>query len=59
MSIDGQGVGNTPQRELPLLPGRHLLRVEHAGFRPYERLIDVAAGERLRVTDITLAPKTP
>jgi hypothetical protein len=33
------------------------LRVERPGFQPYQRVIDVAAGQRLRITDITLAER--
>src|SRR5207253_219476 len=33
------------------------LRVERDGYRPYDRVIDVASGQRLRITDITLAER--
>jgi len=37
--------------------GSHRLRVERDGFRPYERLIELATGQRLRITDITLVER--
>ena len=55
--IDGQPVGNTPQIDLPVPRGSHRLRVERDGFRPYERLIELATGQRLRITDITLVER--
>jgi len=55
--IDGQPVGNTPQIDLQVPSGSHRLRVERDGFRPYERMIDLAAGQRLRITDITLVER--
>ncbi len=55
--IDGRPVGNTPQIDRRLAPGSHELRVEREGFRPYQRVIDVAPGQRLRITDITLVER--
>ncbi|PYO98040.1 MAG: hypothetical protein DMD61_11030 [Gemmatimonadetes bacterium] len=55
--VDGRPVGNTPQLDLPVPPGQHRLRVERQGYRPYERMIDVAPGQRLRITDITLTER--
>jgi hypothetical protein len=55
--IDGQAVGNTPQLDRRVAPGSHELRVEREGFRPYQRVIDVAPGQRLRITDITLVER--
>jgi hypothetical protein len=55
--IDGQPVGNTPQIDRHVSPGSHELRVEREGFRPYQRVIDVAPGQRLRITDITLVER--
>jgi hypothetical protein len=55
--IDGQPVGNTPQIDLQVPSGSHRLRVERDGFRPYERMIELAAGQRLRITDITLVER--
>jgi len=55
--LDGQPVGNTPQIELHVPSGSHQLRVERDGYRPYERRIDLAPGQRLRITDITLVER--
>jgi len=55
--LDGRPVGNTPQIDLPLAPGPHRLRVEREGYGPYDRVIDVASGQRLRITDIALVER--
>ena len=55
--VDGRPVGNTPQLDLSISPGQHRLRVERQGYRPYERVIDVAPGQHLRITDITLTER--
>ena len=57
ISIDGRPVGNTPQLDLSVPSGQHRLRVEREGYRPYERMIDVAPGQHLRITDITLTER--
>jgi hypothetical protein len=54
VSIDDNPIGNTPLVGLPLAPGTHRIRVEHAGYVAYEREIHVAPGEALRLTDIVL-----
>jgi len=55
VSIDGRVVGNTPVLDLRVAPGPHRVRVERPGFEPYEQNISVVAGQRLRITDISLA----
>ena len=55
--LDGQPIGNTPQSDRTVAPGRHRLRVEREGYRPYDRVIDVASGQRLRITDIALVER--
>jgi len=55
--LDGQPVGNTPQIDLSVTPGAHRLRVEREGYRPYDRMVDVASGQRLRITDIALVER--
>ena len=55
--LDGRAVGNTPEIDLPVAPGPHRLRVEREGYRPYERMINVASGQRLRITDIALVER--
>jgi len=55
--LDGRPIGNTPQLDVGVPPGAHRLRVERDGFRPYERAIEVAPGQRLRITDIALVER--
>jgi protein kinase-like protein/PEGA domain-containing protein len=55
--LDGRPIGNTPQIDRTVAPGQHRLRVERDGYRPYDRLIDVASGQRLRITDIALVER--
>ena len=57
VSLDGQPIGNTPQIDRTVAPGRHRLRVERDGYRPYDRVIDLAPGQRLRITDIALVER--
>ena len=58
--VDGRRVGPsfTPDG-LRLTPGRHLIRVVREGYQPFEREIDIAAGETLRLTRIPLTLVTP
>ena len=55
--LDGRPVGNTPQIDLQVAAGPHRLRVERDGYRPYDRVIDVASGQRVRITDIALVER--
>ena len=55
--LDGRPVGNTPQIDLPVTPGAHRLRVEREGYRPYDRVVELASGQRLRITDIALVER--
>jgi serine/threonine protein kinase len=55
--VDGRPIGNTPQIDIALPPGAHRLRVERDGFRPYERTIEAASGQHLRITDIALVQR--
>ncbi len=54
VSIDDNPIGNTPLVGLPLSPGVHRIRVEHAGYVAYEGEVDFTPGETLRLTDIVL-----
>ena len=54
--IDGKEMGNTPQMNLAVSAGSHVLRVVREGFQPFEREIEIAVDEVLRITDITLVP---
>ncbi len=57
--LDGLLIGNTPKANLSLLPGSHTIRVVREGYEPFERVIRVAAGETVRLTDIVLAQRAP
>ena len=54
VSIDDNPIGNTPLVGLPLAPGTHHIRVEHAGYAVFEREVHLTPGESLRLTDIVL-----
>ena len=57
--VDGQSVGNTPKGNLSLAPGPHTIRVVREGFEPFERAIQVAPGEVVRLTGIVLVERQP
>jgi hypothetical protein len=54
--VDDEFIGNTPQPDLTLRPGTHLIRVVRDGYAPFEREIRIAAGDVVRLTDIVLEP---
>src|SRR5207249_1050357 len=53
--IDGESVGNTPRTALPIAAGSHVLRVVRDGFLPYERQLQIAPGQEVRLTDLVLS----
>ena len=55
--IDGTAVGNTPQPDVQLEPGQHVVRVERDGYVPFETQIRIRSSEVLRLTDIVLEPR--
>jgi serine/threonine-protein kinase len=57
--IDGQLVGNTPQANLVVAAGSHRVRVAREGFQPFERIVQLAPGQELRLTDIVLQETGP
>ena len=57
--IDGQLVGNTPQANLVVAAGAHRVRVARDGFQPWERAVQLAPGQELRITDISLQALAP
>jgi len=57
--IDGQLVGNTPQANLVVGAGAHRVRVARDGFQPWERAVQLAPGQELRITDISLQAVAP
>ncbi|HJS44306.1 MAG TPA: protein kinase [Gemmatimonadales bacterium] len=56
--VDGRLVGNTPVMDLRLKAGRHRLRLQRAGFRPYEDVVNLAPGQSLKLTGIVLQQET-
>jgi len=52
--VDGRLIGHTPLVALPIAAGSHQLRIVRDGFAPFERRIQVAAGEDVRLTGIVL-----
>jgi hypothetical protein len=54
VAIDGHPLGNTPQIDLPLAPGRHHVRVSRDGYVPFETWVDIAPGTASRLTEIAL-----
>jgi hypothetical protein len=57
--VDGQLVGNTPQANLVVTAGAHRVRVAREGFQPFERIVQLAPGQELRLTDIVLQETGP
>jgi serine/threonine-protein kinase len=55
--VDGQLIGNTPRANLALSAGPHAIRVLREGYEPFERTVQVGAGQTVRLTDITLVPR--
>jgi serine/threonine-protein kinase len=57
--VDGRLVGNTPQTNLQLSVGTHMVRIVRDGFMPWEREVQMRRGDTLRITDIVLEPIRP
>jgi hypothetical protein len=58
ITVDGAGVSLSADGSLSLPPGRHVLRVEAAGYQPLEQPVDIAAG-RTEVTRARLLREKP
>jgi hypothetical protein len=52
--VDGVLVGNTPRANIAIPIGTHRIRIVRNGFVPFERVVTVAAGDRVRLVDIVL-----
>ena len=57
--VDGELIGNTPRVGVPIAAGSHRVRVSRDGFDPFERTVQVAPGQDLRLTDIVLRESKP
>jgi serine/threonine-protein kinase len=52
--VDGRHIGPTPVVDLELPPGRHRLQITRAGYETYEQDLEIASGDRIRLTAIVL-----
>ena len=57
--VDDEPIGNTPRVGVPIAAGKHRVRVSRDGFDPFERTVQVAPGQDLRLTDIVLRESKP
>ena len=57
VEIDGTFVGSTPS-ELPLTPGKHIVRMTKRGYSAYERTVEVKYGAKITL-HADLEPKPP
>jgi serine/threonine protein kinase len=55
--VDGQLIGNTPRANISLDPGNHTISVVREGYETFLRVIRVASGDTVRMTDIVLVPR--
>jgi serine/threonine-protein kinase len=54
LSVDGRVIGNTPQLNIRVPPGRHELVLTRKGFETRRTSVTVGSGRTVRVTNITL-----
>jgi len=54
LSIDGQRVGNTPQRG-ELIEGRRVIKLTRAGYKPWQQTLKVVAGTPLKLGTVVLS----
>lgn len=59
VTVDDNPVGNTPMVSLPVLAGTHRIRIEHAGYVPYDKVVFIEPGQVLRLTGIVLQAASP
>lgn len=55
--VDDTAVGTTPLAGLEVAPGDHRVRVAREGYRPFEQVVSVAPGQRIRLISIVLEPE--
>jgi hypothetical protein len=56
--VDDSLVGNTPKAGIVVTAGSHRLRIVREGFQTFEQTIEIQPGEKLRLTDIVLTPRS-
>lgn len=54
LSVDGERAGYTPVAAGPVAAGPHRLRIERAGYVPFDTVVTVARDQRLRLGTIRL-----
>ncbi len=59
LSVDGRVIGATPQIRVRVPAGVHRLRLQRAGFKPYEAAVVIKEGETVVIANITLTARTP
>jgi len=57
--VDDELIGNTPRIGVPIGSGKHRVRVSRDGFESFERTVQVAPGQDVRLTDIVLRESKP
>ena len=57
--VDDELIGNTPRIAVPIGSGTHRVRVSRDGFESFERTVQVAPGQDVRLTDIVLRESKP
>src|SRR4029077_15225323 len=57
--VDDELIGNTPRIGVPIGSGKHRVRVSSDGFESFERTVQVAPGQDVRLTDIVLRESKP
>lgn len=57
--VDDELIGNTPRIGVSIGSGTHRVRVSRDGFESFERTVQVAPGQDVRLTDIVLRESKP
>ena len=59
LSVDGRVIGNTPQLNIRVPPGRHELVLTRKGFETRRTSVTVGSGNTVRITNIVLTRVAP
>jgi hypothetical protein len=49
VTIDNAGRGLAAEREFPLAPGPHVVRLTHPDYQPLRRVVTIAAGQTVEL----------
>jgi serine/threonine protein kinase len=52
--IDGDRYGNTPALDLALAPGQYRVTIRRDGYETFEEIVEIPAGEEVRLTSVVL-----